>query len=127
MGILRKKTEIKLPELDGGYLSRVAHGAHHDPHSLLGIHPHEKGWIVRTVKPMAKSVAAVFGAGEMVALTHLADGVWQGYITAKNLPDYRIVAIYQGEQTDTEWRIDDPYRHAPTKNFGRHLVRTCTP
>lgn len=124
MGIFRKKTEINLPELDNGYVSRVAHGAHHDPHSLLGIHPHENGWIVRTIKPMAKSVAAVFGAGEEIALTHLADGIWQGYIAAKNLPDYRIVAVYPGEKTDTEWRIDDPYRHAPTiGELDLHLIR----
>ena len=59
MAIIRKKSEISLPELADDFVAKVANGAHHDPHSLLGIHPHEKGWVIRTLKPLAKSVSAV--------------------------------------------------------------------
>ena len=124
MAIIRKKTAITLPELSEDFVARVANGAHHDPHSLLGIHPHEKGWVIRTLKPLAKSVAAVIEGTERVELTHLSHGMWQGYVDSKKSPDYRISAKYEGDGDDVEWRVDDPYRHLPTiGELDLHLIR----
>ncbi len=119
----RKKTEVILPELSNDYLGRVAGGAHHDPHSLLGAHPHENGWIIRTLKPLAKSIMVALANDQLVELSHLEHGVWQGFIEAKKTPDYRIVATYAGDDGDVEWRIDDPYRHLPTLGeLDLHLI-----
>jgi 1,4-alpha-glucan branching enzyme len=123
MGLIRKKSEITFPEISHEFASQVAYGAHHDPHALLGIHPHEKGWIIRTLKPLAKSVSAMVNGSNEVELSHLAEGIWQGYISEKKLPDYRIVAKYQGDPDEIEWRVDDPYRHSPTiGELDLHLI-----
>jgi 1,4-alpha-glucan branching enzyme len=120
----RKKTQITLPELSGDFIERVANGAHHDPHSLLGIHPHETGWVIRTLKPLAKTVTAILDGADPVTLDHLSHGVWQGFVDAKKVPDYRIVATYEGDDAELEWRIDDPYRHVPTLGeLDLHLIR----
>jgi 1,4-alpha-glucan branching enzyme len=120
----RKKTQIALPELSGDFIERVASGAHHDPHSLLGIHPHETGWVIRTLKPLAKTVTAILDGADSVTLDHLSHGVWQGFVAAKKVPDYRIVATYDGDDSEVEWRIDDPYRHLPTLGeLDLHLIR----
>ena len=124
MAIFKKKSPVELPEIAPEYLAKVAHGAHHDPHSLLGIHPVDNGWVIRTLKPLAKTVHAELVAGEKVDLQHLDHGVWQGLILANKIPDYRIVARYDGENADVEWRVDDPYRHVPTLGeLDLHLIR----
>ncbi|MEY4019186.1 MAG: hypothetical protein RLZZ590_486, partial [Actinomycetota bacterium] len=91
---IRKKTEHLLPEISSDFLWQVTSGSHHDPHSLLGAHPHEKGWVIRTLRPMAKSVTAVFLDAPAVGLEHLENGLWQGFVMAKKSPDYRIEATY---------------------------------
>jgi 1,4-alpha-glucan branching enzyme len=124
MAILRKQTALPLPQLDEDYVSRVANGAHHDPHSLLGIHPHGKGWVIRTLKPLAKSVSVIIEGQESIELTHLSHGIWQGYVNHKTLPDYRLTAKYQGDGDEIEWQLDDPYRHLPTiGELDLHLIR----
>ncbi|MGL4255876.1 MAG: GlgB N-terminal domain-containing protein, partial [Microbacterium sp.] len=45
-------------------LDAVGAGAHHEPHSVLGIHPAEGArgdaeWVVRARRPLARSVTAV--------------------------------------------------------------------
>ena len=123
MGIIRKKTEITLPELDGNYVATVANGAHHDPHSLLGIHQTAKGWVIRSLKPLAKTVTAVINGDTKVALTHLEHGIWQGFVEAKKVPTYKILATYEGQANETEWLVDDPYRHLPTiGELDLHLI-----
>jgi len=64
-------------------LDEVAAGAHHDPHSVLGIHPSTDAqggeeWIVRTRRPLAASVTAVFSDGTRVPLEHVRSGIWEG-------------------------------------------------
>lgn len=103
-------------------MARVAAGSHHDPHSLLGVHPFETGWIIRSLKPLAKSVRAEFSDGEL-QLEHLEHGIWQGFVESKDAPDYRIIASYHADGQDTDWRVDDPYRHLPTiGELDLHLI-----
>jgi 1,4-alpha-glucan branching enzyme len=123
MGVLRKKSQINLPELPGEFLSRVANGSHHDPHSLLGVHPVEGGWVIRTLKPLAKSVTALVNDKIELPLEHLDLGIWQGVYQDKKVPNYRILAKYEGDAQEIEWRVDDPYRHLPTlSQFDLHLI-----
>jgi 1,4-alpha-glucan branching enzyme len=123
MAILRKKSSITLPNISEDIIARVANGSHHDPHSLLGIHPLEKGWVVRTLKPLAKSVSVVIDDIEPIQLEHLSHGIWQGFVASKKLPDYRISAKYEGDGDEIEWRVDDPYRHLPTiGELDLHLI-----
>ncbi|WP_418219385.1 1,4-alpha-glucan branching protein GlgB [Candidatus Rhodoluna planktonica] len=116
------KTDSNFPELASDFVSSVAHGSHHEPHSLLGIHPHLDGWVIRTLKPLAKSVSARTKVGD-ISLTHLSTGVWQGFIKANKAPAYRIVAAYDNQDGEAEWLVDDPYRHLPTLGeFDLHLI-----
>ncbi|MEO0027115.1 MAG: hypothetical protein RL716_446 [Actinomycetota bacterium] len=120
---ISKKAANTLPDLDVHYVGRVSGGAHHDPHSLLGVHPHEGGWVIRALRPLAKSVSAELGAKKSLELTHLEFGVWQGFVAAKTKPDYRILTTYAGEGEDTTWLADDPYRHLPTLGeLDLHLI-----
>ena len=124
MAILRKKSAINLPDVAEDFLASVGNGSHHDPHSLLGVHPFEKGWVIRTLKPLAKSVSAVIGNEEHVALAHVSHGIWQGFVESKKLPDYRISAKYESDGEDLEWQVDDPYRHLPTiGELDLHLIQ----
>jgi 1,4-alpha-glucan branching enzyme len=87
------------------------------------VHPFEAGWIIRTLKPLAKSVRAEFSDAEL-QLEHLEHGIWQGFIETKDVPDYRIIASYHADGQDTDWRIDDPYRHLPTiGELDLHLIK----
>ena len=123
MAIIKKKIDISFPELDQNYVAAIASGAHHDPHSLLGVHALEKGWVIRTLKPLAKSVSALLEDKTEVFLTHLSNGVWQGFVDSKKAPGYRILAKYEGDGSDIEWQVDDPYRHLPTiGELDLHLI-----
>ena len=120
---LRKPKEIVLPEVSSELIWKVATGSYHDPHSVLGAHPQDNGWVIRTLKPLARKVAIELAAGERIELSHLEHGVWQGFVAAKKTPDYRVVATFENEGNTHEWRIDDPYRHLPTiGEFDLHLI-----
>ena len=115
-----KKVELPLPEIDVDTLRKVSTGSHHNPHSVLGAHPHGDSWIVRTLKPMATKVIAELDGGIEFELEHLENGIWQGLVKTKKLPDYRIVASYED---GTDWRVDDPYHYLPTLGeLDLHLI-----
>ncbi|MGA1032717.1 MAG: GlgB N-terminal domain-containing protein, partial [Aquiluna sp.] len=44
--------------LDEATYEQLAHGSHHSPHDYLGLHPEGKGWVLRALRPLAKSVVA---------------------------------------------------------------------
>ncbi len=89
-------------------LERLAGGAHHDPHGLLGMHPQGKGVVVRSLRPGAEQVVAVVD-GERFPLTHRSFGVWEAELTG-DVRDYRLDVTYGG----TSYPTDDPYRYLPT-------------
>ncbi len=118
-----KASKASLPEVSREQIWQVSAGSHHDPHSLLGLHPHENGWVVRTLKPLARRVYVEVSAGERIELNHLGHGIWQGFLASKTHPDYRIVAVFENEGQTHEWRVDDPYRHLPTLGeLDLHLI-----
>ncbi|WP_248243004.1 1,4-alpha-glucan branching protein GlgB [Microbacterium kunmingense] len=106
--------------LDAGLLDAVAHGAHHDPHSVLGLHARDgAGWVVRTRRPLADTVVAVLDDGTRVPLSHQHAGIWEGALDARPRA-YVIIATYPD---GSEYTADDPYRHGPTiGELDLHLV-----
>lgn len=118
---MAKSQAVKLPEINIDVLWKVSEGRYHDPHGVLGAHPAEDGWVIRTLKPMAEKVSAKLADGSTVELDHLHNGIWQGFAKAAHKPDYRIVAKYAGAP---DWQSDDPYRHLPTlSEFDLHLIQ----
>ncbi|MGW9415957.1 1,4-alpha-glucan branching protein GlgB [Arthrobacter cupressi] len=108
-----ERPRVPLP-VDGNTLARVAAGAHHAPHSVLGAHLDDHGHVtIRTVKHLAQSVTVVTEAGK-TEMTHEADGVWAAVLEPVqhgHVPDYRLEVVYDGGAPVT---IDDPYHYLPT-------------
>jgi len=64
-------------------------GVHHDPHSLLGPHPHTGGVTVRTLRPWATEVTVVVGA-DRHPMRHESYGVLVAVLPTAEVPDYRL-------------------------------------
>ena len=115
---MAKSSTLNLPVLDAELLDAVSNGKHHDPHSVLGVHPIVGGWVIRALRPLASSVVAKVGKTE-VPLTHSFNGIFEGAVAGKSVPNYTIHATYP----DGEWVGDDPYHHAPTVGeLDLHLI-----
>jgi 1,4-alpha-glucan branching enzyme len=116
---MAKPASLELPILDHDLLDKVSNGRHHDPHSVLGVHPIEGGWVIRALRPLATSVHAVIGKTK-VELTHSFNGIFEGAVASKTVPNYTIHAKY----AEGEWLGDDPYHHLPTVGeLDLHLIR----
>ncbi|MEU7633634.1 1,4-alpha-glucan branching protein GlgB [Nocardia sp. NPDC049220] len=88
----------------------LAAGAHTDPHTVLGAHPHHDGTAVRVLRPHAEAVAARIG-GIDHPLSSVGHGVFAAVVPYPDLMDYRIVTTYPGGQTVLG---ADGYRFLPT-------------
>jgi len=118
--VVTKKTPTAIPELDPQLVWKITSGSYHNPHDLLGAHQVGSDVVFRTFKPLAKTVAVELAGGETLELSHLDQGLWQGLLAAKAVPDYRILATYED---GAKWRVDEPYRHLPTiSEFDLHLI-----
>jgi 1,4-alpha-glucan branching enzyme len=92
-------------------LDRLAGGAHHDPHSILGAHPGPDGVTIRTLRPLAEKVEALVG-DEALEMEHVAHGVFAVTLPGVDkIPDYRLRVRYAGGEPH---EVCDPYRHWPT-------------
>ncbi len=99
-------------------LHRLVSGTHHDPHSVLGPHPHAGSVTIRTLRPWATSVAVVFG-GARHEMHHDTYGIWATVLPGTNIPDYRLEVSYDGPPRVS----DDPYRFLPTLGeIDLHLI-----
>ncbi|WP_029068514.1 1,4-alpha-glucan branching protein GlgB [Jonesia quinghaiensis] len=114
--------------VDPETLTRIAHGTHHAPHSVLGPHVHtperttSTQWAtVRVSRPLAVSVT-LKTPRDTYPMTHELEGVWVAVIPAPGgtAPEYVVTTDYgSGEHT-----IDDAYRYLPTvTEFDQHLIR----
>ena len=112
---------MTLPALDEGILDQISHGSYAFPHDVLGVHPVTSGFVIRVLRPLAKSVIALLSGGQELSLEHIYRGVWQGTRKTKSVPDYRIKTVY--EASSSPWIADDPYRHLPTLGeLDLHLI-----
>ncbi len=106
------------PQVNSDELERLAGGTHHDPHSLLGMHPCEGGVVVRALRPAAERVVAHV-TGQQVELEHAHLGVWQAVVPGGEVTDYRLEIVYGGQS----YPADDPYRYLPTLgSVDLHLI-----
>jgi 1,4-alpha-glucan branching enzyme len=120
-----------------GEIDRIVAGTHHDPHSILGAHPGPDGFVIRTLRPFAATVAVVLADGRRFPMEHVHLGVFAAvlpYETGSGSagpsgpggpPAYRIATAYPEADGSAgpEWTSDDPYRHLPTLGeFDLHLI-----
>ena len=102
-----------------GDLSRIVEGRHHDPHSVLGPHPHKGAITIRALRPWATRVAAIFADDSSIELEHEFGGVFVGVASFTDVPDYRLEVEYGAPAI----RSDDPYRFLPTLGeLDLHLI-----
>ncbi len=100
--------------LQAGELAELVHGSHGNPHGVLGMHPHDGGLTLRTLRPHAREVVAVLPDGSRTALQHEYDGVFVGVVPGDTPSDYRLDVTYDGPQGPVTYPADDPYRFLPT-------------
>jgi 1,4-alpha-glucan branching enzyme len=128
--VAAKPGEVGVPAVDPGpavdpappdqaTIDRLLGGSHHDPHAVLGAHPHADGTVIRTLRPHADEVRVLHQDGAETVLTRVHDaGLFSGVVPGP-AADYRLAVRY-GERTDT---VDDPYRWLPTLGeIDRHLI-----
>lgn len=110
--------------MESSVFESVAAGTHHDPHALLGAHPHldavgRPGTVIRVRRPLAESVTVLLDSGVTVHLDHVEGGIWEGLLTGP-AGRYEVLTHYAD---GAEWRAGDPYRHAPTiGELDLHLI-----
>ena len=92
-------------------LDRLVQGLHHNPHEVLGPHPHDGGVTVRVLKPLAERVRAELPDGSTVDFTHEYEGIWVTTLPTAQVSDYRLLVAYAD---GVDHRQDDPYRFLPT-------------
>ncbi|MGJ6962321.1 1,4-alpha-glucan branching protein GlgB [Streptosporangium sp. G11] len=92
-------------------LDRLAGGAHHDPHSILGSHLGPEGVTIRTLRPLAQKVQVLVD-DRTHDMRHVAHGVFAVTLPGVDkIPDYRLRITYAGA---APYETTDPYRHWPT-------------
>lgn len=107
-----------LPPIDLIQVDQIVDGRHHDPHSVLGPHLVDGGIVLRVLRPMADAVHAIVD-DQRIPLEHLHRGMWQTFVAADDIPDYRLDVTY-GNLT---YPADDPYRFWPTLgDVDQHLI-----
>jgi len=99
-----------LPELHPGLVAAIAGGSHPNPHETLGQHPVDGGYVIRALRPLAATVTAVRADASRIPLTHLAEGLWQGFAPG-NGQAYTLETSYDN---GPNWVTDDPYRFVPS-------------
>ena len=106
----KKVTPAAAPELHPDHIAALVAGAHPQPHATLGQHAHGEGCVIRVVRPLASEVSAVRPDGTRVELTHLSNGLWQGFAPGAGAA-YVVETHYDNGPT---WTADDPYRFVPS-------------
>jgi 1,4-alpha-glucan branching enzyme len=100
-------------------IERLIAGAHHEPHAVLGPHPHDGVVTVRVLRPWAHRVAVVVG-DDRHELEHEHGGVFVGVLPYREVPEYELEVTYDGR---APVRSDDPYRFLPTLGeIDLHLI-----
>ena len=99
-------------------IDRLVQGRHHDPHSVLGPHHHDKGVTIRVLRPGARAVTVVLH-DRKISCAPESLGVWSCAVDCADIPDYRLDVAYE----DAPIPGDDPYRFPPTVgDLDLHLI-----
>ena len=105
--------------VNNGVIDAIVDGRYHDPHGVLGPHPHDGHVTLRVLRPFALSVVAIAEDGQRHPLKHEHRGVWVALLPYPKVPDYRLEVRYAGDPVPA----DDPYRFLPTiSDFDLHLL-----
>ncbi|MBC9711442.1 1,4-alpha-glucan branching enzyme [Streptomyces sp. TRM66268-LWL] len=97
---------------------RLLAGTHHDPHSVLGAHPHPEGVVFRVLRPYALRVT-VITEGLRAQLDDDGGGFFSGVLPLRSVPDYRLLISYE----DNDFETADPYGFLPALGeFDLHLI-----
>ncbi len=114
-----------LGEVGEDDLRAIVDGWSHDPHRVLGAHEAGDGWVVRTLRPDAVSVAVLDEDGSRYDARQVhAGGIYEAALPQQP-GDYRIEVEYpDGQGGTTRHTVDDPYRWLPTLGpLDEHLLR----
>ncbi|MFE5690774.1 1,4-alpha-glucan branching enzyme, partial [Streptomyces sp. NPDC056512] len=104
--------------MDGSDRGRLLWGQHHDPHSLLGVHPVDGGVAFRVLRPYAQAVA-VSVEGRRLELHDEGDGLFTAVLPLDAIPAYTLLVTYDGDERE----VEDPYRFLPALGeFDLHLI-----
>ncbi|MFE2989056.1 1,4-alpha-glucan branching enzyme [Streptomyces sp. NPDC059262] len=104
--------------MDGSDRGRLLWGQHHDPHSLLGVHPVDGGVAFRVLRPYAQAVA-VSVDGRRLELHDEGDGLFTAVLPLDAIPAYTLLVTYDGDERE----VEDPYRFLPALGeFDLHLI-----
>jgi 1,4-alpha-glucan branching enzyme len=91
-------------------IERLVRGEHHEPHRVLGAHPHDGKLVIRAWRPEATAVTALVD-GDRFELDRVHPaGLFEGSLHHSQVPAYQLEVRY-GSGTFT---LDDPYRFLPT-------------
>ena len=103
-------------------VERLIHREHHDPHSLLGLHPNGEGMVVRAYRPTAEKVIARDERGESIELTesHPA-GLFEGTFAEADADAPRATSSRSPTPTAAGTRSA-----TPTPSRRRSATSTCT-
>jgi len=102
-------------------IDEILAGHHHDPHSVLGAHPlpapdadagQPPATVIRALRPLAWSVAAILPDGTRCPMRHVHQGVFSVIVPRASVREYQIAVRYTAD--GPELLSDDPYRHLPT-------------
>jgi len=117
--------QASLSEVGEDDLRAIVDGWSHDPHRVLGAHEAGGGWVVRTLRPDAVSVAVLDEDGSRYTARRLHDGGIYEAAVPQQPGDYRIEVDYpDGQGGTTRHTVDDPYRWLPTLGpLDEHLIR----
>jgi 1,4-alpha-glucan branching enzyme len=97
----------------GDAIARLVEGRLHDPHSVLGAHPHGAGWLVRTWQPDAAAVELVTPDGAWpCALLHPA-GLFGAELHGPPARPWRVRVRHGGALDGPAQESVDPWQFGP--------------
>jgi 1,4-alpha-glucan branching enzyme len=107
------------PPTDPAALEAIATGEHGDPFSVLGTHPVDDGWAVRTFAPGADAAEFEDGFGKRQPMTKLDDAGVFGTVLEQRPGRYSVIA----RKETAEWRFIDPFQFGPVLGeMDEHLI-----
>ena len=92
--------------------ARIGRGEHHDPHTVLGMHPVDGGIVVRAFHPDATR-ASVATAGGRHEMRDVGNGIWAALVPDAQPEGFDYQLHFEFADGNT-WQRPDPYRFAPT-------------